>query len=87
MKRTALILLALWVGAGCVHLPWQKDEALPPSEATPPVKKPQRRSAPHVTAEQITEHNAHEKVKALEEEIRSDDKGDEKPRASQGVRE
>jgi hypothetical protein len=58
-------ILAVWAGAGCVTLPvlWA-----PPKPEPTPAAQPARPKPP-VTAEQITEDNAHEKAKALLEEL------------------
>lgn len=76
MRRAAMLLFTLWVGVGCVHLPWQKDEAVAISEA--PVRKP--RLTPPVHAEQITERNAHQKALDLKEEVdRAEENAEEQP--------
>lgn len=58
--------LALWAGAGCVILPanWEKQ---PPPSAPAPAEP--SRPRPPVTADDITESNAHEKAEALRQEL------------------
>ena len=61
------LLLALTGAGGCVELPqlWDNPKAKPPAapKAAPP--------AP-VSAEQVTEANAHEKAAALRQELERD---------------
>jgi hypothetical protein len=68
MKRVwgVALMAVVWAGTGCVHLPtlWDADKPEPPVPAAPPPKP----AAP-VTAEDVTEANAHQKAKALLEEM------------------
>jgi hypothetical protein len=63
------LLLAVWASAGCMTLPvlWTP----PPKPEPAPVAPPPKPKVP-VTAEQITDENAHQKAKALLEELNSD---------------
>ena len=58
------LLLALTAASGCVELPqlWDNPKAKPPTAA---------KAAP-VSAEQVTETNAHEKAEALRQELERD---------------
>jgi hypothetical protein len=67
------IVLAAWASAGCVTLPvlWTPPKPEPAAPVAPPAKP-----KPPVTAEQITEENAHEKAKALLEELNREGAGE-----------
>jgi len=73
MKRVSCwFLMSLWAAAGCVTLPtlWHDEQkASPASQAAGPAKP----TGP-VAADQVTETNAREKAKALQDELDRDEK-------------
>ncbi len=77
MKKRWMGICCLMLVSGCVILPtdWPgvKNEA--------PMAGPSRKAspAPPVTADQVTETNAHDKAKALQEEMEKEARGPEKP--------
>jgi hypothetical protein len=62
----ALVLLALAAGVGCVSLPKFGEEAKKP---TPPAAAPQKPARPPVTADQVSDQNAHDVAGALVQEL------------------
>jgi hypothetical protein len=77
MKTAWRILpLLLLAGAGCLEIPvpWRDAKPADPRPSPIPVQAP--RPPDPVTADQVTEANAHAKAKALDEEIARDEQGD-----------
>jgi hypothetical protein len=72
--RWSCLLLALWTGAGCIDVGVRPEEKTVPA-APAPAPKPRRPPAP-VTADQVTESNVREKVKALQAELDREAEGE-----------
>jgi hypothetical protein len=75
MKRALIcLLMASWAAAGCESLPrlWEEPKPKPAPAAT-------SRPKPALTAEQVTENNAHDAAESLMHEIDRDANGEPLP--------
>jgi|GEM_PF-5771726 len=79
MKRAfSFLLIATWSAVGCESLPRLWEEPKPKPKPVP-VAVPEDRPKPALTAEQVSEANAHAAAEALLREIDRDANGDPLP--------
>ncbi len=77
MKRAlCTLLIASWAAVGCESLPRLWEDPKPkPAPASPSSSRPK----PALTAEQVSENNAHDAAESLMREIDRDANGDPLP--------